>query len=50
MEILDWLRCHRVELAWKFSQLGDRQFSDICQHWLHDYKRNAIELDALILG
>lgn len=41
MDILDWLRQNRREMARKFSALGDRRFSVICQHWLHKYILNV---------
>ena len=47
-EILGWLRPHRGEVALKFSQLGDRQFSAIYQHWLHQWIKN-VELGWLTI-
>ena len=44
MDILDWLRGYRFILA--FSQIGDRQFNEIVQHWLHKWTKNVcIDLD-----
>ena len=41
MEILDFLRGHRREMAAKFNKLGDHAFSEIYQHWLHKYTKNV---------
>ena len=41
MEILDFLRGHRRELAAKFNQFGDYMFSEFYQHWLHKYTKNV---------
>ena len=41
LEIFDWLIPDRKEVAAKFSELGDFQFSVICQHWLHEHIRNV---------
>jgi hypothetical protein len=48
MDILDWLRAHRREVAAKCNKLGDRTFSDICQNWLHNpkYTKN-VQLGSL---
>jgi hypothetical protein len=41
MEILEWLRGYRRQLAAKINQLGDRTFVEICQHWLHKYSKDV---------
>jgi hypothetical protein len=46
MEIFDFLIQHRRVVAEKISQFGDRQFSDLCQHWLHERVKN-VHLDCL---
>jgi hypothetical protein len=44
MDIMDWLRGYRFLLT--FSQIGDRQFNEIVQHWLHKWTKNVcIDLD-----
>jgi hypothetical protein len=49
MEILDFMRGHRRQLAAKCNQLGDRTFvSDICQHWLHKYTLN-VQMRSLLI-
>ena len=41
LDILQWLIQHRSCVAEKFSQLADRQFSNLCQFWLHEYMKNV---------
>jgi hypothetical protein len=41
MDILHWLRGYRREMAEKFNKLGDRYFSEFCQHWLHKGTKNV---------
>jgi hypothetical protein len=42
MDVLDFLREYRQELAEKCNQLGDRMFvNDICGLWLHKRCRNV---------
>jgi hypothetical protein len=48
MEIFDFLIQHRRVVAEKISQFGDRQFSDLCQHWLHERTKN-VHLNDLII-
>jgi len=40
MDIFDYLKPHNEKLVVKFNNLGDRRFSEICQHWLHEYPKN----------
>ena len=49
MDVLDWLRGYRRELAEKCNQLGDRMFvNDICGLWLHKRCTN-VKLGPLII-
>jgi hypothetical protein len=41
MDVLDWLRALRRQLAAKSNKLGDRTFNEFLQHWLHKYTRNV---------
>ena len=49
MDILDWLRGHRRELAEKCEQTKDKTFSEILQIWLHKCSRN-IQLSRLLIA
>ena len=49
-DIFDWLsKGDRRQLAPKFNKIGDAEFSDICQKWLHEWTKNVRLGNILIL-
>ena len=41
-DVFDFLSlADRKQLALKFNELGDREFSDLCQKWLHEWTKNV---------